>query len=65
MVLVSAGSANAAMGSGFGLVSMRERVTRLNGSFDIESGPGQGTCVRADVADHGPPARRAPGSVPA
>lgn len=52
-------------GSGFGLVSMRERITRLNGSFDIESGPGQGTCVRVSVADHGPPARRAPGSVPA
>lgn len=52
-------------GSGFGLVSMRERITRLNGSFDIESAPGQGTCVRAGVADHGPPARRAPGSVPA
>ena len=51
-------------GSGFGLVSMRERVTRLNGSFDIESGPGQGTCVRANITDHGPPARRAPGSVP-
>ncbi len=52
-------------GSGFGLVSMRERITRLNGSFDIASGPGQGTCVRATINDHGPPARRAPGSVPA
>jgi signal transduction histidine kinase len=52
-------------GSGFGLVSMRERITRLNGAFEIESTPGQGTCVRVSVADHGPPARRAPGSVPA
>ncbi|HEY8602040.1 MAG TPA: sensor histidine kinase, partial [Thermomicrobiales bacterium] len=58
------GSHERGEGSGFGLVSMRERVTRLNGSFDIESAPEQGTCVRATVADHGPPARRAPGSVP-
>ena len=52
-------------GSGFGLVSMRERVTRLGGDFAIESGPGQGTCVRVSAVDHGPPARRAPGSLPA
>jgi nitrate/nitrite-specific signal transduction histidine kinase len=45
-------------------VSMRERVSRLNGTLDIESAPGQGTCVQVSVADHGPPARREPGSVP-
>jgi PAS domain S-box-containing protein len=49
---------------GFGLVSMRERVARLTGEFAIESTPGQGTCVRVVIADHGPPARRAAGSVP-
>ncbi len=49
---------------GFGLVSMRERVARLAGDFAIESTPGQGTCVRITIADHGPPARRAAGSVP-
>lgn len=53
---------------GFGLVSMRERIARLAGHFAIESTPGQGTCVRASIADHGPPPRRAPrrapGSVP-
>jgi signal transduction histidine kinase len=51
-------------GGGFGLVSMRERVKRLNGRLDIESAPGQGTCVQVSVVDHGPPARREPGSVP-
>jgi PAS domain S-box-containing protein len=49
---------------GFGLVSMRERVARLAGDLAIESGPGQGTCLQATIADHGPPARRAAGSVP-
>jgi len=49
---------------GFGLVSMRERVARLAGDFAIESAPGQGTCVQITIADHGPPARRAAGSVP-
>ena len=32
-----------------GLHSMRERVTHLGGTFQIESAPGQGTCVRAQV----------------
>ncbi len=49
---------------GFGLVSMRERVAHLAGDFAIESTPGQGTCVQVTIADHGPPARRAAGSVP-
>jgi PAS domain S-box-containing protein len=51
-------------GGGFGLVSMRERAGRLGGTLEIESGPGQGTCVQVVVADNGPPERRAPGSVP-
>lgn len=49
---------------GFGLVSMRERIARLAGHFAIESTPGQGTCVTISITDHGPRARRAPGSVP-
>jgi signal transduction histidine kinase len=52
-------------GGGFGLVSMRERAGRLGGTLEIESAPGQGTCVVVTVADSGPPERRAPGSVPA
>jgi PAS domain S-box-containing protein len=51
-------------GGGFGLVSMRERAGRLGGTLEIESAPNQGTCVQVVVADSGPPARRAPGSVP-
>ncbi|GAA4076227.1 sensor histidine kinase [Nonomuraea soli] len=34
---------------GFGLVSMRQRVTRLAGDFEIESAPDQGTGVSATV----------------
>lgn len=33
----------------FGLEGMRERVERLGGKLRIESRPGQGTCVMADV----------------
>ena len=60
------GLAQGAQGNtdGFGLVSMRERVARLAGELTIESTPGRGTCVRVTIADHGPPARRAAGSVP-
>ncbi|NUP61372.1 MAG: sensor histidine kinase [Nonomuraea sp.] len=36
-------------GTGFGLVGMRQRVTRLAGSFAVESAPGQGTGVSATV----------------
>jgi len=35
--------------SGLGLHGMRERVTLLGGSIDIESRPGQGTVVRARI----------------
>ncbi|GAA4516434.1 sensor histidine kinase [Nonomuraea ferruginea] len=41
--------AAASHGEGFGLVAMRQRVTRLAGSFAIESAPGQGTGVSATV----------------
>ncbi len=51
-------------GGGFGLVSMRERAGRLGGTLEIESSPGQGTCVQVVVDDTGPTARREPGSVP-
>jgi signal transduction histidine kinase len=33
----------------FGLLSMRERATRLNGSLSIESEPRQGTCIRVRI----------------
>ena len=36
-------------GGGFGLVSMRERASRLGGTFELESAPGQGTCVQVEV----------------
>jgi signal transduction histidine kinase len=32
-----------------GLHSMRERITRLGGILQIESTPGQGTCIRAQL----------------
>lgn len=35
---------------GFGLFSMRERVALVNGTFELESRPGQGTRVVATVA---------------
>ena len=44
--------------SGLGLHGMRERVTLLGGSFDLESTPGWGTMVRARVPAPPPPARR-------
>jgi signal transduction histidine kinase len=35
--------------SGFGLFNVREKVEYLDGSFEIKSKPGQGTCVRISV----------------
>lgn len=35
--------------TGFGLLSMRQRTTRLAGTFEIESAPGQGTGISATV----------------
>jgi signal transduction histidine kinase len=44
----------AAPAAGFGLVGMRERVTLVGGSVDIESAEGSGTIVRAVIpADRG------------
>jgi signal transduction histidine kinase len=34
---------------GFGLRSMRERVTKLDGEFSVESRPGEGTRIRAII----------------
>jgi signal transduction histidine kinase len=36
-------------GGGFGLTAMRERVAAVDGSLDVESGPGQGTTVVVTV----------------
>ena len=35
------------MKSGFGLYSIRERLTAMDGSLNIESSPGAGTVVTA------------------
>lgn len=37
-------------GEGFGLVGMRERVRLADGTLDISSTPGEGTCVRARLS---------------
>ncbi len=39
----------AAEDGGFGLTSMRQRVTRLGGTLEIESEPGSGTAISAGV----------------
>jgi signal transduction histidine kinase len=36
-------------GGGFGLIAMRQRVTRLAGEFAVETAPGQGTGISATV----------------
>jgi signal transduction histidine kinase len=36
-------------GGGFGLISMRQRVSRLAGQLEIESEPGEGTAVSASL----------------
>ncbi len=41
--------ARAAQGGSFGLLSMRERVELMGGTFNIESAPGRGTTVRIEV----------------
>ena len=44
---------------GWGLFSIRERVTLLGGRFEIESAPGSGTCFRLQVpGDSAQPAAR-------
>jgi signal transduction histidine kinase len=46
--------------TGFGLIAMRQRVTRLAGSFEVETTPGEGTGISATV-----PAIPAPDNMPA
>ena len=36
-------------GAGFGLVGMRERVELVDGRLVIDSAPGRGTVVRAEI----------------
>ncbi|MEW8978439.1 MAG: GAF domain-containing sensor histidine kinase [Symbiobacterium sp.] len=33
----------------FGMIGMRERVSEVGGSLEVESRPGQGTCIRARI----------------
>ncbi|WP_344913947.1 sensor histidine kinase [Streptosporangium oxazolinicum] len=44
------GAADSSGASGFGLIAMRQRVTRLAGEFVIETAPGQGTGISATVS---------------
>ena len=43
---------DAAWGSGLGLISMRERLETIDGSFTIRSTPGAGTCLDVVVPLH-------------
>jgi signal transduction histidine kinase len=43
------GTAGTGHGSGFGLLGVRERASRVGGSVDVESAPGQGTTLRVAV----------------
>jgi signal transduction histidine kinase len=40
---------SASAGGGFGLVAMRQRIEALDGTLEIESGPGSGTAISASV----------------
>ncbi len=44
---------------GLGILSMRERIAHLGGTFKIEPAPGQGTRVRAEVPLEGEGDKRA------
>ncbi len=46
-------------GSGFGLRSVQERVAALNGSFELESAPGEGTVVAIRLPLNAPAGRNA------
>lgn len=37
------------IGGGYGLIAMRERISALAGELVVESGPGRGTSIRAEV----------------
>ncbi|HEX5504895.1 MAG TPA: GAF domain-containing protein, partial [Thermomicrobiales bacterium] len=43
------GTGRPEQGGGFGLIGMRERLTRVGGHLTIQSTPGRGTCVEAIV----------------
>ena len=34
---------------GLGLITMRERASQLNGTFELESEPGRGTTIRVAI----------------
>ncbi len=59
-------SAAGASGSGFGLFSVREQISRLGGTVEVASAPEQGTLVRLRVPLlEGGPAQRGPeGAIP-
>jgi signal transduction histidine kinase len=46
---VPAASNGSPAGGGFGLIAMRQRVSRLAGQLEIESEPGTGTAVSASL----------------
>lgn len=49
-------------GSGYGLKSLRERISALAGTLDVESAPGEGTVVAIRLPlDAGPPTLRSAG----
>ena len=35
---------------GFGMRGMQERVEGLGGRYDVDGGPGRGTCVRITIS---------------
>ena len=41
--------AQAASGKSFGLLGMQERAMALGGALEVQSAPGQGTCIRAII----------------
>lgn len=48
-----------------GLRGMRERASLLGGSLSIESGPGEGTCVTAELPIPAPPRKKKAATSPA
>jgi signal transduction histidine kinase/ligand-binding sensor domain-containing protein len=42
-------SNRASASGGLGLINMRERARQLNGTFELDSGPGRGTTVRVTI----------------
>jgi signal transduction histidine kinase len=40
---------DAALGTGFGLVAMRQRIEGMSGTLQVESEPGVGTAISARV----------------